>query len=81
MTVAKLQKIRAEALELPESERATLVYDLLASLDGPPDADAEQAWEREISRRLDEVESGKAESISSDEVIAKIRQQLGAGKK
>ena len=41
------------ALELSESERAELASALVASLDGPPDPDAEQLWEREIVRRLE----------------------------
>jgi TolB-like protein len=40
---------------VPESERAALAHDLLAGLDGPPGADAQQAWEAEIANRLDEL--------------------------
>ena len=43
------------ALELPENERAALARDLIASLDGPADAGAQQAWEAEIAKRLDEL--------------------------
>ena len=45
-----LERVRSEALTLSESERAELAHDLVASLDGPPDADAEPLWEAEILR-------------------------------
>ena len=41
----------------PES-RAELAAELLASLDGPADPDAEAAWEAEIERRIDAIEAG-----------------------
>jgi putative addiction module component (TIGR02574 family) len=59
MSSATLKRALDLALELPESERAALAHDLLASLDGPPDADAQQAWEAEITKRFDELETGK----------------------
>ena len=71
-----LSKLRSVALELSESDRAKLAYDLLSSLDGPPDKDADQAWDREISSRLDEIDSGKATMIKADEAIQRIKQRL-----
>jgi hypothetical protein len=47
-----LGKVRQEALELTASERAELAHDLVASLDGAADADASEAWDREVLRRL-----------------------------
>lgn len=64
------------ALELPPSERAALAHDLLASLDGPADADAADAWEVEITRRLDELESGKAQTVDADEALRRIDARL-----
>ena len=45
------RQILEEALRLPLDERATVVAELIASIDGEPDADAEQAWAIEIERR------------------------------
>jgi putative addiction module component (TIGR02574 family) len=59
MSSATLKRALDLALELPESERAALAHDLLASLDGPADADPQQAWEAEITKRLDELDAGK----------------------
>jgi hypothetical protein len=45
------EKLLEDALKLALSERAELAAELLASLDGAPDADAEAAWAAEIERR------------------------------
>jgi putative addiction module component (TIGR02574 family) len=63
-----LEKARSEALSLSEAERAELAHSLVASLDGPPDADAEAAWDAEIRRRLAEIDSGTAELIDREEL-------------
>jgi putative addiction module component (TIGR02574 family) len=47
-----------DALELSADDRAELAADLLASLDGPPDADASAAWTDEIRRRVDGALAG-----------------------
>ena len=80
MSSMHLSKVRAEALELPESDRAALAKDLLSSLDGAPDPDADLAWDEEILRRLHEVESGKAVTFSAEEVFHRIEQRLAARK-
>lgn len=47
-----------ELLGLPAEQRADLAVALLDSLDPPADTDAEQAWDEEIRRRVDEVNAG-----------------------
>lgn len=51
------QVVLADALRLDADARAELVAELLASLDGPADADAESAWDAEIERRIQAIES------------------------
>jgi putative addiction module component (TIGR02574 family) len=63
-----LEKVRLEALNLPESERAQLAYDLVTSLDGPSDADVEKAWDAEVLRRLAEIDSGTAKLVDREEL-------------
>ena len=65
---ANVEKITAAALSLPEDDRLELADRLMDSLDGPPDADYEQAWADEIARRLADVRSGKAETVPWEEV-------------
>ncbi len=59
MSATALEKVRSEALNLSEAERAELAYNLVASLDGPADPDVEKAWDAEIMRRLAEIDSGR----------------------
>ena len=68
-----LEKVRSEALTLSESEGAELAHDLVASLDGPPDADAEPLWDAEILRRLSEIDSGTANLIDREEFRRRMR--------
>ena len=63
----RLGKIREEALELSASERAELGRDLVASLDGAADSDASEEWDRELLRRLDEIDPGTTTLIDRDE--------------
>jgi hypothetical protein len=53
------QKVLDEALQLDLPERAELAAELLASLDGEPDADVEAAWAAEIERRATRARSGE----------------------
>ena len=65
-----------KALALPESERAELAGNLLSSLDTIVDQDVDAAWQQEVARRLDEVQSGKVETIPWEEVQQKGRKLL-----
>lgn len=64
-----------EALELPIDERAKLAAEIIESLDGPFDEDAEQAWDAEIDRRLAEIADGTAKKIPWSEVRLRLREQ------
>lgn len=46
-----------QALKLSTEERARLAAELLASVDGAPDADAASAWAAEIDARVARVQS------------------------
>jgi len=50
--------VLADALRLDLDARAELATELLASLDGPADPDAEAEWAAEIPRRVDAIEAG-----------------------
>ncbi len=71
-----LEKVRSEALNLSQSERAELAHNLVASLDGPADPDVEDAWDAEILRRLTEIESGTAELVDRDELRRRMRARM-----
>lgn len=76
MTRQAFESAKELALELPEHERAELASTLVASLDGPPDPDAGQLWEAEILRRLETIDRGDANFLTSEEVLARIRDRL-----
>ena len=65
-----------KALTLPEDERAELAGNLLSSLDATVDQDVDAAWQQEVVRRAHEVQSGKAVTISWEEVQQKGRTLL-----
>src|SRR5713226_2241250 len=73
MGSSALERVRAEALNLSESERAELAHNLVASLDGPADSDAEKAWDAEIQRRLSEIDSETANLIDREEFRRRMR--------
>jgi putative addiction module component (TIGR02574 family) len=64
------------ALTLPDKERAELASSLIDSLDPTVDADAELAWQKEIARRIEDIDSGRVKTIPWDEVRRKGRALL-----
>ena len=50
--------VLADALRLEPDARAEVAAELLASLDGPADPDAEAAWDAQIERRIAAIEAG-----------------------
>jgi len=52
--------VLADALRLDEHARAELAAELLASLDGPADPDAETQWAAEIGQRVASIDGGTA---------------------
>ncbi|MFP4207446.1 MAG: addiction module protein [Wenzhouxiangella sp.] len=76
MTAEPLQRLRSEVLALSEAERAELAHDLIQSLDAPRDNGVEDAWEREVSRRIREIDAGQAELVERTELRERIRAKL-----
>jgi hypothetical protein len=66
------QEILEDARQLPPNEVNWLIESLLLEGDGAPQAQIEAAWDSEIKRRLDEIDSGAVELIPGDEVRAEM---------
>lgn len=66
----------ADALRLDADARAALAAELLASLDGPEDADAEAAWQVEIERRVAAIEAGTIGLEPWDRVKERIEKDI-----
>lgn len=67
-----------EMLALPQSDRAYLARQLIASLDDTVDADAETQWQEVIDRRSREIEEGKVNCRPVTEAVRDIRAKLHA---
>jgi len=70
------EAVLAEALRLDVKARAEIASELLASLDGPPDPGAEQAWAAEIERRVKALEAGTEPLESWNDVKRRIASQV-----
>ena len=57
------KKIVEGALRLPAAARATLAGHLIESLDDTVDEDAESAWDKEIARRIADLDNGKVKTV------------------
>ena len=68
---SQLEMVEAQALKLTAEERARLADRLLASLF--EEHDIEAAWASEVERRIEDIESGRAQLIPAAESIAKAR--------
>jgi putative addiction module component (TIGR02574 family) len=77
MTALELKTLRNAAMTLSEQERAALARDLVASLDSPPEDNVAEAWDREICRRIQQIESGEAELLDPKEVLSRARARIG----
>jgi len=78
METETLSKLRSEVLMLSEAERAELAYALVKCLDAPTDADATEAWDKEILRRLAEIDAGTAKLIDRDEFRRRMQARIGS---
>lgn len=70
-----INDIRAEALALSASERASLAHELILSLDDPEGLQLGPEQEAEILRRVQMVREGKAIGRSVESVAADIRER------
>lgn len=71
-----VEELSARARMLPVEDRARLAEELLDSLLEGEDADAEAAWDREIERRVAEVEAGTAKLVPAADVHAAARRLI-----
>jgi putative addiction module component (TIGR02574 family) len=59
----EVSELLEKVLALPAEARAALAGSLLDSLDDAVDASAEEEWNKEIARRIEEIDSGKVKPI------------------
>ena len=71
-------ELRSAVLALPVDERAGQAREIIASLDGAPDAGAEEAWVTEIERRAQQVADGTASLTDWTVVRERLEARLKA---
>ena len=71
-TTAELVSI---AESLPIDLKIELIDKLLESI-SPSEGEIDELWKVEVERRIDEVESGKVNTIPGEEVFARIRERF-----
>jgi putative addiction module component (TIGR02574 family) len=72
-----LKELYAETRRLPREQAAELMDLLLVDTFSEPDPQLEEAWGREIDRRMAELESGQVKGIPAEEVMARVRKIVG----
>ncbi len=65
------ERVKGEALQLADDERAELAYCLLQSLD----ESVRSAWEDELDQRWQEMESGVVPGVPAEQVFAEMRKK------
>jgi putative addiction module component (TIGR02574 family) len=76
---ATLEQVTEEVRELSPQDREQLLARLIRDLepvDNLSTAEIESAWDKEIARRLEEIDSGKVKAIPAEEVFARIQAKL-----
>lgn len=66
-------ELAQQARALEPGERSRLVELLLESLQEPPLADVEEAWAREVERRVAAYKRGEVETYAAEDVFAEAR--------
>ena len=64
-----------EAPELPEDERARLALRLAQSLEDTKN-DSEDAWAREVARRIERLRNGTARTVPTEQALEQARGRL-----
>jgi putative addiction module component (TIGR02574 family) len=72
-----LRRLQEKALTLTEKERAELALALVKSLDAPADVNAAADWERELVKRLAQIDAGTAKLVDRDELRKRMKGRLG----
>jgi putative addiction module component (TIGR02574 family) len=70
-----LEELKELVLALPPNQRllfADWIYESVEEEDAEGEAEVSAAWDTEIRRRLDEIDSGKVEMIPSEVVLAEM---------
>ena len=68
--LSTLEEVKRAALGLPSADRASLAEELIGSLEPGWTEEDDRWWAAEATRRLEEIQAGKAQAIPAEEVFA-----------
>jgi putative addiction module component (TIGR02574 family) len=71
------RKLLQDALVLPEEERLELASEIIASVDGPDDADWDVVWLAELDRRAEAAKARGGTASEWTDVRARLLKRLG----
>jgi putative addiction module component (TIGR02574 family) len=74
------EQVKAEAMRLTKRQRIRLAHQLAKSITFRS-REIEEAWAKEIERRVAEIDAGTAVLIDSDEAIASARRAVEEARK
>jgi putative addiction module component (TIGR02574 family) len=71
----EVSELLKRALSLPIDERAALANALLDSLDAADEsaAGSEEAWDREVARRIEDLNTGKAVTVPWEQLHRELQ--------
>ena len=72
------RQLLTEVLALPEDERAKIATEVIASLDGPADADWDETWLAELDRRVEAAKQAGDTGTDWSELRAELLAELRA---
>jgi len=77
--MATANEIYEAARDLPCDEKHLLVLMLQQDIDAEEKEEGyDEAWDAEIAKRLEEIDSGKVKMIPGEEVFARLQELLDA---
>jgi putative addiction module component (TIGR02574 family) len=68
----KAAKVLRDAIRLPAADRADIASCLYGTLDDEVIAELDKSWEKEIRRRLKDLEGGKVKRVSRATALKQI---------
>lgn len=72
-----LEQVVEEVTRWPDDAVAELIDRVMLAKHGGMEQVVEQAWHGEVSRRIDDIRSGREKGIPGEEVSARIRRIVG----
>ncbi len=73
---AATTKLEEKLLSLPCEDRIYLAEKLLRSLNSPSCAEIDRAWAEESEKRIDELETGKVQTIPGEPAFKDIGKRI-----